>query len=208
MTAEISHPQKHCFLKDELFSIFVNASLNYSRRNFSVIVEIFRFLKLIIENSEITKMNSYNIATIFAPLLLPSVNGSINDVSQIIAENENQINTMKFILDVICNQKDNFVQKYKLISKTATQSGKLNNDVVIRGDTIIEFFRNDICVCAYFNDLLYVIDIKAYDDLFSKSSNILKDTCSIQLRAAGTKTLKNRVKKRLSTRSSRYVKST
>lgn len=208
MTAEISHPQKHCFLKDELFSIFVNASLNYSRRNFSVIVEIFRFLKLIIENSEITKMNSYNIATIFAPLLLPSVNSSINDVSQIIAENENQINTMKFILDVICNQKDNFVQKYKLISKTATQSGKLNNDVVIRGDTIIEFFRNDICVCAYFNDLLYVIDIKAYDDLFSKSSNILKDTCSIQLRAAGTKTLKNRVKKRLSTRSSRYVKST
>lgn len=209
MNAGYSLPQKQYFSKFRLLGLFVNACINSSRRKYNLLIEIFHFLKLVIQNHEFTKMDTHNIATIFSPLLLPSICGTLSDVTQIIAESNAQIQVMKFILDVILNNDDIFQLKSKINSKITTQSGKLNDDIVIRGDFIVEFYSKDHVVCILFNEMFYVIGFNQYCDLFSSVKDSgTSSSPTVQLRIATPNALKKHVKRRLSARSARYVKST
>jgi len=172
---EYQTPNDNMFLRH----LYIHAVLNLlPQKLLQVLREIFSFLVKVIQNRNETKMDSKNIATIFAPLLLPcGMNGM--DISLFMQDNKSKIEFMCYLLD-------RFVEEPKILEKRFSKgsfedvefprSGSISEQgpLILRGDLFTVFHRTKSVICGILGETAYLIRIDEFNKLIEPPEIIEK----------------------------------
>mmetsp|Transcript_23162 Transcript_23162/g.35252 ORF Transcript_23162/g.35252 Transcript_23162/m.35252 type:complete len:383 (+) Transcript_23162:39-1187(+) len=179
--AEMKHisvdPQSCDFQLDELQNLYYNAVLTSTRfkEMFGLLSIVLSFLVKVAKHEKKSKMGFGNIATVFAPLILPTPETTI--MNQFIEENKARIALLENLLRRSANEPKSLDPRFsvgKLESLFATKSGTINGECVIRGDCFTVFHRKENLVCVLFGSKALVIPTTQLDDLFCKKKKLSK----------------------------------
>lgn len=131
--------------------------------------KIFNFLQKVIDNESKTNMNISNVATIFAPLLLPTP--QVSDIQDFIAENEKSISFLKLLLEKYSNVGKWLLRPLFSVGEyeafVAVKTRKIEDKCILRGDQFVVFHRSKTSVCGILNNRrIIVITRNTLEELF------------------------------------------
>jgi hypothetical protein len=174
----IVNPQVKEFELAHLQRLYINSVLTSSHKEaFALLAATFSFLRKVIKHKAENCMGLSNVATVFAPLILPAP--SATNISNFMKESQSCISLMEDLLHHFLVEPELFLPRFsvgKLKTFSAINKEDILGECIIPGDTLTIFHRDlDYC-CVVFQTKILVVSPTQFDSLYQKPSR-KEQTC-------------------------------